>query len=271
MFAPVPFQSRRLRSRTNITSFKVESASLRRSKAVPSTHTSQTSTSTTVTLPPSVPIFSNRYRSVNDSSLADSKRNPTKYILRDTPGHGKLRSAQLSQLQADLRSKKEASPTRGIIFFVDAASLSEEAENLRDNAGYLYDILLVLQKVVLNKGKPSSKVGTTVPILVASNKQDLFTALPPGSVRQKLELEIDLIRKTRQKGLMDASADSELNEDEDEILGGDDGRETFSFQALEDDIGIKVEVIGGFTKAEGGDADGSTGIRKWEEWIGQRL
>ncbi|OKL60281.1 hypothetical protein UA08_04395 [Talaromyces atroroseus] len=242
-----------------------------RSKAAPITHTSQASTSTTVTLPPSVPIFSNRYRSVNDSSLSDSKRNPVQYILKDTPGHGKLRSAQISQLQTDLSSKKEASPTRGIVFFVDAASLSEEAESLRDSASYLYDVLLVLQKVVLNKGKSSSKAGTTVPLLVASNKQDLFTALPPGSVRQKLESEIDRIRKTRQKGLMDASAGSELNEDEDEILGGDDGRESFSFQALEDDIGIKVEVIGGFTKAEDGDADGGAGVRKWEEWIGKRL
>lgn len=123
----------------------------------------------------------------------------------------------------------------------------------------------------MNTGKSSSKAGATIPILVAANKQDLFTALPPGSIRQKLELEIDRIRKTRQKGLMDASASSELNEDEDEILGGDDGRDTFTFQALEDDIGIKVEVIGGFTKAEGGDADGATGIRKWEEWIGRRL
>lgn len=208
---------------------------------------------------------------MNDPSLSEAKRNPVKYVLKDTPGHGKLRSAQLSQLQTDLRAKKEALPTRGIIFFVDAASLSEEAENLRDNAGYLYDVLLVLQKVVMNTGKSSSKAGATIPILVAANKQDLFTALPPGSIRQKLELEIDRIRKTRQKGLMDASASSELNEDEDEILGGDDGRDTFTFQALEDDIGIKVEVIGGFTKAEGGDADGATGIRKWEEWIGRRL
>lgn len=183
-----------------------------------------------------------------------------------------MRSAQLGQLETALRSKnkKEAASVRGIIFFVDAASISEGTENLRDNASYLYDVLLLLQKVVLNTGKSSSKAGASVPVLVAVNKQDLFTALPPASVRQKLEQEVDRIRQTRQKGLMDASAGSGVNEDEDEILGGDDGRDTFTFQGLEEDVGIKVEVIGGFTKAES-EKDTATGIRKWEEWIGRCL
>ncbi|PCH07950.1 Signal recognition particle receptor, beta subunit [Penicillium occitanis (nom. inval.)] len=253
----------------------VESASLLKSKTPSTTtHTSQTSTSTTVTLPPSVPVFSNRYRSVNDPSLPDAKRNAVKYILRDTPGHGKLRSAQLTQLQAELSSKnkKEASSIRGILFFVDAASLAEEAENLRDYAGYLYDILLVLQKVILTKGKSSAKAGAIIRILVAANKQDLFTALPPGSVKQKLESEIDRIRQTRQKGLLDASAGPEHDEDEDDVLGGDGAGGAFTFQGLEDDIGVKVDVIGGFAKVENEKDDaGATGIRKWEEWIGSCL
>ncbi|EED21782.1 SRP receptor beta subunit (Srp102), putative [Talaromyces stipitatus ATCC 10500] len=251
----------------------VESSSLYKAKTPShSTHTSQTSTSTTVTLPPSVPIFSNRYRSVNDPSLPDAKRNAVKYVLRDTPGHGKLRSAQLTQLQTELssKSKKEASSICGIIFFVDAASLVEGAENLRDYAGYLYDILLVLQKIVLSKGKLSKKAGTNFPILVAANKQDLFTALPPGSVKQKLESEIDRIRQTRQKGLLDASANPEHDEDGEEVLGGDGDK--FTFHGLEDDIGVKVDVVGGFAKAEN-EKDGvsATGIRKWEEWIGSCL
>lgn len=226
-----------------------------------------------MTLPPSVPVFSNRYRSVNDPSLPDAKRNAVKYVLRDTPGHGKLRSAQLTQLQAELSStnKKGASSIRGILFFVDAASLAEGAENLRDYAGYLYDILLVLQKVILSKGKSSMKAGASIPILVAANKQDLFTALPPGSVKQKLESEIDRIRQTRQKGLLDASAGPEHDGDEDEVLGGDAGG-AFTFQGLEDDIGVKVDVVGGFAKAENEKDDASTtGIRKWEEWIGSCL
>lgn len=223
-----------------------------------------------MTLPPSVPVFSNRYRSVNDPSLPDAKRNAVKYILRDTPGHGKLRSAQLTQLQAELSSKnKKESSIRGIIFFVDAASLAEGAENLRDYAGYLYDVLFVLQKVILRNGKSSVKAGASTPILVAANKQDLFTALPPGSVKQKLESEIDRIRQTRQKGLLDASAGPEHGEDEDEVLGGDVG--AFTFQGLEDDIGVKVDVLGGFAKVENEKDTNVTGIRKWEEWIGSCL
>lgn len=226
-----------------------------------------------MTLPPSVPVFSNRYRSVNDPSLPDAKRTAVKYVLRDTPGHGKLRSAQLTQLQAELSSKKkkkkDTSSIRGIIFFVDAASLAEGAENLRDYAGYLYDILLVLQKVVLSKGT-SVKAGANVPILVAANKQDLFTALPSGSVKQKLESEIDRIRQTRQKGLSDVSAGPEHDEDEDEVLGGDGV--AFTFQGLEDDISVKVDVVGGFAKVENEkDTASATGIRKWEEWIGSCL
>jgi len=154
---------------------------------------------------------------------------------------------------------------------VDAASLAEGAENLRDYAGYLYDILLVLQKVILSKRISSVKAGANIPILVAANKQDLFTALPPGSVKQKLESEIDRIRQTRQKGLLDASAGPEHNENEDEVLGGDGGG-AFTFQGLEDDIGVKVDVVGGFAKVENEKDDASaTGIRKWEEWIGSCL
>lgn len=153
---------------------------------------------------------------------------------------------------------------------MDAASLAEGAEILRDYAGYLYDILLMLQKVALSKGKSSVKVGASIPILVAANKQDLFTALPPGSVKQKLELEIDRIRQTRQKGLLDASAGPEHDDDEDEVLGGDGG--AFTFQGLEDDIGVKVDIVGGFATVENEkDSASATGIRKWEEWIGSCL
>lgn len=231
-----------------------------------------------MTLPHSVPVFSNRYRSVNDPSLTDAKRNAVKYILRDTPGHGKLRSAQLSQLWTELSSKKksEASSIRGILFFVDAASLAEDAETLRDCAGYLYDTLLVLQKVALAKAKGRRSTGKSaegIAVLVAANKQDLFTALPPGSVKQKLESEIDRIRQTRQRGLLDASAGLEnrgVDDENDEVLGQDD--DVFTFQSLEDDIGLKVEVIGGSAKAENEkETENFTGTRKWEEWIGSCL
>ncbi|GAB1199818.1 hypothetical protein APSETT444_009177 [Aspergillus pseudonomiae] len=234
------------------------------------THTSQTSNLTTVSLPASVPTASNRYRSVNDPSLKDTSKNPVKYRVRDTPGHGKLRGPQgISQLSSMSDSKDSKSKLRGVIFTVDTAALSD-VEVLRDTASYLYDVLLILQKRALNKGKSSLKVASEIPILVAANKQDLFTALPPGSVREKLEAEIDKIRKSKSKSLMDASVDASMGDGDDDILGSSDAQNTFSFKCLEDEVGIRVDIVGGAVKGDEG-SDLGSGVRKWEEWVGQCL
>lgn len=219
----------------------------------------------TVTLPPTVPTGSNRYRSVNDPSLKESIRNPIQYRVRDTPGHGKLRVSQgISELQAMSQSKDTKTKLRGVIFMVDTAALVDEA-TLRDTATYLHDVLLVLQKRAKNGS--SSKRTTEVPILVAANKQDLFTALPPGAVREKLEAEVDRIRKSKTKGLLDASADMELEDEE--ILGNDD-QEPFTFKLLEHEVGVKVDVVGGAVKSDSQEEFGS-GVRRWEEWVGMCL
>ncbi|KAL4962650.1 signal recognition particle receptor subunit beta [Aspergillus stella-maris] len=234
------------------------------------THTSQTSTLSTIRLPVSVPIASNRYRSVNDPSLKEAQRNPIKYRVRDTPGHGKLRGSQgLSELQAMSTSKDTKNKLRGILFTVDTAAISE-TESLRDAASYLYDVLLILQKRALSRGKSSAKAASEIPVLVAANKQDLFTALPPGSVREKLESEIDSIRKSKSKGIMDASANAGEGEGEDDILGSYDVKETFTFKSFEEEIGVSVEVVGGAVRGDKGDEVGA-GVRRWEEWIGQCL
>lgn len=153
---------------------------------------------------------------------------------------------------------------------VDTAALSDP-ETLRDTASYLYDVLFVLQRRALKKkNKNVAKVAGEIPVLVAANKQDLFTALPPGSVRQCLEAEIDRIRKSKSKGLMDANTDFGTGEEEDDILGSNNVNDTFTFDLLGDEIGISVEVVGGAVK---GDEEGNlgAGVRKWEEWIGQCL
>ncbi|KAJ5143116.1 uncharacterized protein N7515_001903 [Penicillium bovifimosum] len=236
------------------------------SNTSPSTHTSQQSTLVTVTLPPTVPTGSNRYRSVNDPSLKEATRNPIRYRVRDTPGHGKLRASQgISELQAMSQSKDIKTKLRGVVFMVDTAALLDEA-TLRDTATYLHDVLLILQKRAKNGS--SSKRTTEIPVLVAANKLDLFTALPPGAVKEKLESEIDRIRKSKTKGLLDASADSGLMDDE-EILGNDD-QEAFSFKLLEHEVGVKVEVVGGSVKGDPQEELGS-GVRRWEEWIGMCL
>ncbi|KAL2842949.1 signal recognition particle receptor beta subunit-domain-containing protein [Aspergillus pseudoustus] len=234
------------------------------------THTSQTSTFATIRLPVSVPIASNKYRSVNDPSLKEGQRNPIRYRVRDTPGHGKLRRSQgLSELLSMSASKETKSKLRGVLFMVDTAAISE-TEALRDAASYLYDVLLILQQRALKRGKSSLKAAAEIPVLIAANKQDLFTALPPGSVREKLEVQIDRIRKSKSKGLMDASVDAEEGEGADDILGSYDLKDTFSFKSFEEEIGVSVEVVGGAVKEDQGDAVGA-GVRKWEEWIGQCL
>ncbi|KAL5332183.1 signal recognition particle receptor beta subunit-domain-containing protein [Aspergillus crustosus] len=234
------------------------------------THTSQTSTIATIRLPISVPIASNKYRSVNDPSLNEGYRNPIRYRVRDTPGHGKLRGSQgLYELQAMATSKDAKSKLRGILFVVDTAAISE-IDALRDAASYLYDVLLILQKRALGRGKSSAKAAAEIPVLIAANKQDLFTALPPASVRGKLEAEIDNIRKSKSKGLLDASADAEEDEGEDNILGSYDLKDTFNFKVFKEEIGVNVEVVGGAIKGDEGDDVGS-GVRRWDEWIGQCL
>lgn len=166
-------------------------------------------------------------------------------------------------------SKDAKTKLRGVIFMVDTAALVDEA-TLRDTATYLHDVLLVLQKRALGKGNKSSTKGATeVPLLVAANKQDLFTSLPPGSVREKLEAEIDRIRKSKTKGLMDASMDTGLDADEEEILGDDDAQGVFTFKLLEE-VSVKVDVVGGAVKGDQQEELGS-GVRRWEEWIGMCL
>ncbi|KAL4980028.1 signal recognition particle receptor beta subunit-domain-containing protein [Aspergillus desertorum] len=235
------------------------------------THTSQTSTVVTVRLPISVPIGSNKYRSANDTSLKESQRNPTKYRVKDTPGHGKLRGSRgLSELLSMSTTKDTKTKLRGVLFMVDTAAISE-TEALRDTASYLYDVLLILQKRALQQGKSSAKAAAEIPVLIAANKQDLFTALPPGSVREKLEAEMNRIRKSKSKGLADASAAAGESEGEDDILGSYDLKDMFSFKAFEDEIGVKVDVVGGAVKGDDDGDEVGAGVRKWEEWVGQCL
>ncbi|EEH40138.1 hypothetical protein PAAG_08987 [Paracoccidioides lutzii Pb01] len=235
------------------------------------THTSQISSFIHVTLPPTVHIGSNKYRSVNDPSFKETARNPITYRLRDTPGHGKLRGSQGIALLASLSNPKRKGPDGlcGVIFMLDSATLSQSDEFLRDAATYLHDVLMTLQNRVYRKSPLSSKKVPRIPVLVAANKQDIFAALPPGSVKAKLESEIEKIRWSRKKGLLDASVDV-LAEEEQDMLGGDEEGVPFSFQMLEEQMGIQVDVMGGEVLSDDAGNCGS-GIRRWEEWVGMCL
>lgn len=149
---------------------------------------------------------------------------------------------------------------------VDSAAISSAA-GLAEAAEFLHDILLALQK--RHTQSRSSKGPTSIPVLVAANKQDVFTSLPTAMVKTKLEEEVGRIRQSRSKSLIDSGVDV------DETGGGDDeqnwlgeyGSGIFKFSQMEEH-GVDVKVMGGNVKGEGdqgGQVDG------WWVWIGENL
>ncbi|RPB06086.1 putative SRP receptor beta subunit [Choiromyces venosus 120613-1] len=183
------------------------------------TRTSQAPLSLECSVPASI-AGTSKYRSVNDPSLKAHKR----FLLLDTPGHGKLRHIALTQI---------SSPTiRGVIFVLDS-SLAD----VRVVAEYLYDVLLTLQ----NSATSST---TTQPkkLLVACNKSDAFTALPSSKIQKLLEDEITKMRVSRSKGILGVEDDGEGN-DEKEWLG-EGGEGPFTFQSM-GEVGVEIEFKGG--------------------------
>lgn len=218
------------------------------------THTSTAPLGVEVLLPEDHTPQSSHYRSPGDPAYERSRR----FQLLDTPGHGKLRHFATTQL---------ANPAnvRGIIFFVDAASVAEEA-GLNEAAEYLHDALLALQKRYT--GATTSKGPKEIPVLIAANKMDLFTALPPHLVVQQLEKAVSDVRKSRAKGLKDSgrtlAGDDEQLDEEREWLG-EGGEGSFEFGQMEE-VGTMVTVQGGnVIGGEGAD------VKSWYEWIAAQL
>jgi signal recognition particle receptor subunit beta len=148
---------------------------------------------------------------------------------------------------------------------VDAASVADEA-GLNEAAEYLHDVLLTLQKRYT--GARTSKGPSEISVLVAANKLDLFTALPPHLVQINLEKAITQVRKSKAKGLKDSgvalAADDEALDEEREWLGeGGDG--PFEFRQMEE-VGTSVKVYGG--NVLGGDGPD---VKNWFSWIAQQL
>jgi signal recognition particle receptor subunit beta len=219
------------------------------------THTSTTPLSVSALLPgPYIPA-SSHYRSAGDPAFERSRR----FLLLDTPGHGKVRHYANSTLV-------EPKNIRAIIFVVDAAALAEE-NGLNEAAEYLHDILLSLQKRYT--GATSSKGPKEIPVLVAANKMDLFTALPANLVKSLLEKGITEIRANRAKALRDAGAALAGNEDEvdeEKEWLGEGGEGAFNFEMMKES-GISVDVLGGnvVSGKEVGD------VQKWWEWVAEHL
>jgi signal recognition particle receptor subunit beta len=183
----------------------------------------------------------------------DASGTYTKFLMIDTPGHGKLRNVAMGKLS---RSEK----LKAIVFMVDASALGEY-DVLSATAQYLYDVLLFLQKKASSKGKDK----VSVPLLIAANKMDLFTALPAGMVRSHLETELSRIRSSKSKGLLDSGVGTDdIGSEEQDNWLGEYGSVKFSFQQMQE-FDIDVEVLPGSVMAETPEAD------KWWWWLAQRI
>jgi len=216
------------------------------------THTSQTPIAVECSLPVGAIASSDKYRSDNDPTNQMHK----KFLLIDTPGHGKLRHHALENLTNPQNLK-------GLIFLVDAATLSAGDEGLRQTADYLHDVLLLLQKRVT--GSKAAKAMKEIPVLIAANKMDLFIALPAALVKSSLEAEITKVRTSRSKGLLDSGIGMGDAEDEKDDWLGEMGSSSFKFSQMEE-FDVSVEVLGG--NVVGG--EGPT-VDKWWKWISERL
>ncbi|KAI1006183.1 hypothetical protein K3495_g2039 [Podosphaera aphanis] len=211
------------------------------------THTSQAPISVEISLPEERTTGQDKYRSINDPS---NKSHET-FILIDTPGHGKLRHHALKNLT-------EPQNLRGIIFIVDATTLTVGEDGLNEAATYLHDVLLLLQKTA-----EASKGSKEIPVLIATNKMDLFTALPVALIKKNLETEITKVRSSRSKSLLDSDISMNNGEEDDNWLG-EVGSRDFKFSQM-DEFNIPIEIQAGNVLGE------SPSVTKWWTWISERL
>ncbi|CAP68364.1 uncharacterized protein PODANS_7_3270 [Podospora anserina S mat+] len=229
------------------------------------THTSQVPSSIELSINSDDPSSAS-YKTNLDEAGATAK----KFLLVDTPGHPKLRASSLAHLNSAEPTIKSSlvsdggakSKIKAVVFMVDAAALAD-GDALPSTAEYLYDVLLTLQKRFHSRN--GSRAPASMPVLVAANKLDLFTALPAALVKSNLEAELGRIRAARSKGLLDSGVgqDDLAAGEEGDWLGGD-GSEKFSFaQMMEFDV--DVDVIGGSVTGDG------PGAEKWWKWIGERV
>lgn len=153
-----------------------------------------------------------------------------------------------------------------MVYVVDSAALSSQA-GITEAAEYLHDILLLLQKRH-TQGK-TSKDPHSIPVLLAANKQDVFTSLPAGLVKSKLEDEIARVRQTKSKGLLDSGIgmEEEASGDEESNWLGEYGSKEFQFEQMEEH-GVDVTIVGGNIRGEG---DEKGVVQEWWSWLGENL
>lgn len=218
------------------------------------THTSQT--------PASIELAVSESRTSSYCDDLDATgATAVRFLMIDTPGHGKLRRHALGRLAPEDVQKHKL---KAVVFVVDAAALSEP-NVLADTAAYLYDVLLRLQKRM--GSTKTSKAPYAIPVLVAANKTDLFTALPAKLVKSNLEKELGRIRRTRSKGLLDSGVGTDeiaAGGDEADDWLGEYGSDEFKFDQMRE-FDIYVDVEAGAVLGDKPDVD------KWWKWVGKKL
>ncbi|CAB4385099.1 unnamed protein product [Rhizophagus irregularis] len=152
----------------------------------------------------------------------------------DVPGHEKLR----------FKFSDFTPITCGIIFLVDSSTC---AKNVRSIAEYLYDIFSNKDVIKHN-----------IPTLIACNKNDMITALPPERIQTMLENEINQLRNTRTSAL--DHQDSSSGTDYVEFLGYENER--FKFEHLENEVNFEKCSV---------DKNEITEIKSWVAEIYGRL
>ncbi|KAK4225179.1 putative signal recognition particle receptor subunit beta [Podospora fimiseda] len=220
---------------------------------------------------PSTPSKTHTSSTPSSTELSISDNDDKKFLLIDTPGHPKLRARSVlaplsspdSKITIPGHDHNEKSPLKAVIFLVDSAALAD-SDTLPQTAEYLYDVLLALQNRF--HSRKGARAPSSMPVLIAANKMDLFTALPPTLVKSILEAELGRIRTARSKGLLDSGVgqDDDLTEERDDSWLGGDGSEKFKFEQMME-FDVEVEVIGGNVIGDG------PGVDKWWKWVGERV
>ncbi|KAF3220971.1 hypothetical protein TWF106_006567 [Orbilia oligospora] len=171
------------------------------------------------------------------------------FHLKDTPGHPKLRSTAMNTII------QPAESCIGVVYVLDSAVLSTQAR-ITDTTGYLYELLLAIQKryAVLSESNTSTE---PIPLLIACNKNDLFTALPSTKISNLLQTELSRMKETKRKGLLGAGAGENDDEDLDLVLG-DEASDQITWEGLKE-FGVEISIQSGSVKS--GNIDG------WKSWM----
>ncbi|GMM51415.1 Signal recognition particle receptor subunit beta [Starmerella bacillaris] len=126
---------------------------------------------------------------------------------------------------------------KAVIYMVDASS---GVANIKNAASTLGSVL-----------ERTDSRG--IPLLVATNKHDLFNTVSVQSIKRTLENEINELRDTRSR-TVSKSGNDDINDDEGTEYLGVDGK-PFQFEDLESE----VQVLDGSVK--------NNKLSKWETWV----